>query len=108
MQAWQTYSLRVPLAPDAPAFMLSPTAPLLPARINLYMRAALQVAKFPLVRFVTVHSLRRSGAQECARLGAFQEQLMRHGTWVSQAINAYVPKRLYSSIPTFITTLFGC
>ena len=105
--AWRDYIRRVPLAPDAPAFMLSATVPLLPARMNFYMRTGLQAIKSPLAQFVTVHSLRRSGAQECARLVASQEQLMRHGTWASQAINAYVPKRLYSTIPSFISTLFG-
>ena len=105
--AWRSYLRRMTLTPDQPAFMLSPTSPLTPQRLNAYIRAALGALGLPNAHLFTVHSLRRSGAQECAKRGASQAHLMTHGTWASQAINSYFPKRLYTSIPHYIHNMFG-
>ena len=94
--AWLDYVQRLPLDPDAPAFILSPSSPLTPDRLNAYMRAILASLDLPEADKVTVHSLRRSGAQAAAANGASREQLMIHGTWASTAINSYVPQRLYT------------
>ena len=76
---------------------------------SLYHRTPLQSCYHQLAHphalLVTVHSLCRSSAQECARKGAPQDQLMRHGTWASTAINSYVPRRLYATIPSQWTVL---
>ena len=107
VQAWRTYVLRVPLPPYAPALMLDAHRPLTPALANTYLRAALSSLQFPLAHQVTVHSLRRSGARECARYGAPEAQVMLHGTWSSSAVYSYVPKRLFSIIPDKIVQMFG-
>ena len=105
--AWRDYITRVPLPPHAPALMLDQSRPLTPALANTYLRAALSALQFKYAHQVTVHSLRRSGARECARLGAPEAQVMLHGTWSSTAVYSYVPKRLFSVIPQKITQMFG-
>ena len=65
--AWRHYTNALPLPPSAPAFMLEQSKPLTAYRLNSYMRATLAALNFPLAQKTTVHSLRRSGAQECAR-----------------------------------------
>ena len=105
--AWTEYVRRVPLDPEAPAFMLSPSSPLTPIRLNSYMRVILGSLGLPQADKVTVHSLRRSGAQAAAANGATREHLMIHGTWASAAINSYVPQRLYTEVPTVISAMFG-
>ena len=67
--AWRQYMTHLPLPSSAPAFMLTPTKPLTPERLA-----------FPLTSKVTVHSLRRSGAQECAKIGT-PEAHLTNGTW---------------------------
>ena len=107
VQPWRAYVARVPLPPDYPAFMLDAFRPLTPAVMNSYLRSTLSRLSFPMANQVTVHSLRRSGAKECARHGAQQDQVMRHGTWTSTAIYAYVPKRLFTSVPKTLIQMFG-
>ena len=105
--AWLDYTNRVPLDMDAPALMLSPAVPLTAPKLNAYMRAILASLSLPDADKVTVHSLRRSGAQAAAGHGASREQLMIHGTWATSAINSYVPHRLYTHVPTIMSTMFG-
>ena len=100
--AWRAYITRVPLRPDAPAFMLNKATPLTPARLLAYLRPALAAIDYPAPHLVTVHSLRRSGARQSARMGAPEADVMTHGTWSSAAVRAYVPKRLYSAVPEAI------
>ena len=107
VMAWRQYVRRTPLDPDAPAFMFSPHVPVTPQRLTSYLRAALAAVGFQQAHKVTVHSLRRSGAQECARRGASQQQLMQHGTWTSLAINNYVPLKLYTQVPIIMARMFG-
>ena len=107
VRAWREYAKRVPLPPGFPAFMVTPTAPLTPDRLNTIMRMHLTALKMPQAHRATVHSLRRSAAQHCAKDGAPQAHLMTHGTWTSQAINSYVPKRLYTSVPRHIHNILG-
>ena len=107
VMAWRQYLQRVPLPPDSPALMLDSSRPLTPAIVNSYLRAALTALSFPLAQQVTVHSLRRSGARECALHGAPEEHVMKHGTWTSAAVYSYAPRRLFSSVPQTITKMFG-
>ena len=107
VKAWLEYTSRVPLDPDAPAFMLNPSTPLTAPRLNSYMRVILTKLSLPNADKVTVHSLRRSGAQAAAAHGASREQLMIHGTWATTAINSYVPQRLYTQVPVIMSTMFG-
>ena len=107
VNAWLQYIHRVPLDPDAPALMLSPSAPLTAQKLNAYMRVTLGALALPDADKVTVHSLRRSGAQAAAANGASREHLMIHGTWATSAINSYVPQRLYTEVPTIMSTMFG-
>ena len=105
--AWLNYIDRVPLDPDAPAFMFSPLSPLTAPKLNAYMRPILTSLALPDADKVTVHSLRCSGAQAAAVNGASREQLLIHGTWATTAINSYVPQRLYTQVPTIMSTMFG-
>ena len=107
VKAWQAYEASMPLPPHFPAFMMSPTIPLTHTRLTSYMRGALKAMGHPLASSVTVHSLRRSGARAAANGGAPEEAVMTHGTWLSSAIHAYVPKRLFTNVPEVIATLFG-
>ena len=105
--AWLQYIHRLPLDPDAPALMLSPIHPLTPQKLNAYMRVILGILALPEANKVTVHSLRRSGAQAAAANGATKDDLMIHGTWATSAINSYVPQRLYTEVPQIMSTMFG-
>ena len=106
--AWRQMLDLCYLDPEAPAFMLAPDRPLTPQKLNSYLRATLGVVGFQDAHKVTVHSLRRSGAQECARRGVPQDQLMQHGTWSSMAINNYVPLKLYTKVPHTINFNYLC
>ena len=107
VRAWRQYVSTVSLDPSAPAFMLSDHVPLTPQKLTSYLRATLAAIGFEQAHKVTVHSLRRSGAQECARRGVPQDQLMQHGTWSSLAINQYVPLKLYTKVPHTMAEMFG-
>ena len=107
VEAWRRYKARVPLPNHAPAFMLDASRPLTRSVATTYLRAALSALHFPYAHQITVHSLRRSGARECARYGAPENQVMLHGTWSSSAVYSYVPKRLFTVIPEKITQMFG-
>ena len=107
VKAWRDYITRVPLDVEAPAFMFSSTLPLTPQKLNSYMRVILTTLGLPQADKVTVHSLRRSGAQAAAAHGASREQLMIHGTWATTAINSYVPQRLYTHVPAILAKMFG-
>ena len=88
--------------------MLSPTVPLTPDKLTIYMRAALLTLGHPLAKSVTLHSLRRSGARAAAGGGASEDaQVMSHGTWTSAAVYAYVPKKLFSKVPHVLAKLLG-
>ena len=86
--AWHAYIQALPLPSGAPAFMLTAAKPLTANRLNCYLRTTLTAIGLPQAARVTVHSLRRSGVQECARRRALEAHLMAHGTWASQAIMA--------------------
>ena len=107
VMAWRQYVRRVPLDPDASAFMFSPHLPVTRQRLTSYLRASLAAVSFDQAHKVTVHSFRHSGAQECARWGASQQQLMQHGTCTSLAINNYVPLKLYTQVPIIMARMFG-
>ena len=107
VRAWEDYVRVVPLAPSCPAFMLDETTLLTPRRLITYMRTALHLIGHPAATYVTVHSLRRSGAQAAARAGVSESGIMAHGTWKSEALYAYTPKQLYTQVPTTLASLFG-
>ena len=101
------YVYRVPVPSDYPALMLDATRSLTPAIVSSYLRAALTALSFSLAQQVTVHSLRRSGARECALHGAPEDHVKRHGRWTSSAIYSYTPRRLFSLVPQTFTKMLG-
>ena len=107
VRAWEDYVQVVPLAPSRPAFMLDETTLLTPRRLITYLRTALHLIGHPAATYVTVHSLRRSGAQAAARAGVSESDIMAHSTWKSGALYAYTPKQLYTQVPTTLASLFG-
>ena len=94
--------------PVTPSFhSLDETTLLTPRRLITYMRTALHLIGHPAATYVTVHSLRRSGAQAAARAWVSESDIMAHGTWKSEALYAYTPKQLYPQVPTTLASLFG-
>lgn len=81
VQAWRKYKLSVNPWPLGPAFMLNPTTPLTPRPVVDLMRLALASAGHQCYHLVSMHSLRRGGAQLASNAGANTEALMAHGTW---------------------------
>ena len=105
--AWRDYAARSPAPLDAPIFTLPGGIPLTIDRVTFYIRTILAQLGHPAPATVTFHSLRRSGARECARHGATEPDLMLHGTWTMNAITTYVPKRLYTNVREALTKVLG-
>ena len=107
-KAWITNINLVRAPPEHPAFiMYSTRLPLTTGWLTDLLRLALMVINHPLSRSATLHSLRRSAAIACAHSGVTLEELMAHGTWRSSAVHAYVPKPVFTNIPTIIKSMFG-
>lgn len=83
--AWRHYNSNVFPPLYGPAFILNDTVPLTARPIVAVMRLALTNSRHPYADQVTMHSLRRGGAQCAANQGASVDQLMAHGTWSSKA-----------------------
>ena len=107
VRAWRAYVRRLPLHRSYPAFMSETVTPLCPRRLVAFMRTSLYLIGHPAAGEVTVHSLRRSGAQACARARVPESDIVLHGTWSSSAISSYVPKKLYTAVPSAFKALFG-
>ena len=92
---------------DSPLFLTSEGRPLTPAGLGALMRVALTLTGAPRQPGVTVYILRRSGARAAAGAGAPREDVITHGTWRGNSIDAYVPRALFTSVPNTIKTILG-
>ena len=107
-QAWAEYCVAVPGLPYEPAFKTSAGAHLTPAPIVKEMRAAVHAAQCPFSGTVSMHSLRRGGAQTAQKAGAERLDIAAHGTWASKSgLNAYVPNDSSTRVAKALASLFG-
>lgn len=83
--AWRTYVNSVKPSPRGPAFMVNSHTPLTSGILVNIMRLALQSAGNPNFHKISMHSLRRGGAQAADQNGASHQAIKRHGTWASDA-----------------------
>lgn len=83
--AWSTYLDHVKPSIKGPAFMLDQTTPLTSPIIVNIMRLALESAGNKNFHRVSMHSLRRGGAQAADKNGATHQAIKRHGTWSSDS-----------------------
>ena len=94
--------------PQAPPFLTSAGTPLTAPGLAALMRTALDLAgRDTRARKITVHSLRRSGACSAAGGGSAHSDVMTHGTWRGDSVDAYVPRTLFSSVPQTIKNILG-
>lgn len=85
VRAWRRYKNLVNPWPYGPAFVYNDNIPVTPRPIVALMRLALKRSGHPQADRVTMHSLRRGGAQCAAARGGTTDQLMSHGTWKSKS-----------------------
>ena len=103
LRAWSA----VPAALTAPLFLLpSSGRPLTSPGLLALVQATLRAVGDPLAPTVTIHSLRRTGAQLALGAGAPDAEVMAHGTWTSTAYHAYVPAPASSAIPAALSTVW--
>lgn len=91
--AWQRYIQVVNPSLKGPAFMIDNCTPLTARTVVSIMRLALQSAGNQNYHRVSMHSLRRGGAQAAEQNGASHQALKRHGTWTTD-----------SSLKTYLTS----
>lgn len=85
----------VPGTPDSPLFLDPRTGRALSAsRANALFRLALGAAGFGGAQLASLHSLRRTGAQVCAKAGLHIDKVKDHGLWRSGGVRAYLPKQI--------------
>lgn len=95
VRACRTAMTLVPGPPGAPIFLDPRTGLALHAsRANTLFRLALGAAGFEGAPLASLHSLRRTGAQVCAKAGLHIDKVKDHGLWRSGGIRAYVPKHI--------------
>ena len=107
--AWRRYCDRVPAPNSAPAFLLTPGhTPLTAPPLVAIFREALGRAGVSYASSVTMHSLRRGGAQAAAEQGAGPDDLCDHGTWSTRSsLAAYVPKDKFNEVPSRLSAAFA-
>lgn len=85
VNSWRRYKDSVKPWELGPAFMLNAAVPLTTRPVVEIMRLALASAGHPSYHLVSMHSLRRGGAQLAANAGANDDALMMHGTWKTKS-----------------------
>lgn len=89
--AWHRYFDLVKPLPQGPAFMIDQFTPLTARPLVNIMRLALQSAGNQNYHRVSMHSLRRGGAQVAEAYGASRHSLKQHGTWANDTmLNLYL------------------
>lgn len=89
--AWNLYVKHIKPDLKGPAFMVDSVTPLTARPLVNIMKLALKVNGNQNYHKVSMHSLRRGGAQAAEKNGASTEALMHHGTWSSPStLNTYL------------------
>lgn len=107
VKAWRRYRQHTRLQRDRPALLMPCGSPLTAPTLTAAMRLALSASGHPAPHSITLHSLRRGGAQACARAGATIQQVQELGAWRSSAVHSYVPKRDFGAASLALSSLFG-
>jgi hypothetical protein len=107
-KAWDSYIDRVPGSPDDPAFITPMGTPLTPGQMAVVLQAALHAKGCPYALQVTMHSLRRGGAQAALLANCPKEDIARHGTWRSQSgMKTYLPNNSSFRVADKLSALFA-
>lgn len=85
LAAWQRYVANVKPHLQGPAFMVDRYTPLTARPLVNIMKLALQAAGNNNYIKVSMHSLRRGGAQAAEQNGATHRALKAHGTWLTDS-----------------------
>ena len=94
VEAWCRY-IRLQRPPlNGPAFILPNGSPLIASTLLGAFRLALMAAGHTSTEDITLHSLRRGGAQACALAGSSLQEIMQVGAWSSSAVFTYVPREM--------------
>ena len=105
--AWRRYRRVTLVGASDPAFLHMDGRPLLGVTLLRAIRTALTWCNHDSPHLVTLHSLRRGGAQACATAGASLEAVRDVGRWKSQSVFMYAPKKVFSEAPQALSSLFG-
>lgn len=107
VRAWRKYVSRTQPYLEGPAFITTDGLPLRPRGLLDTLRLALAVGGHPAPGAITLHSLRRGGAQACASSGSSLEDIKALGHWTSDAVHKYIPRHLIYSAPRTLAENFG-
>lgn len=100
VRAWDRYAAGQRLRPSQPAFMLPRGGPLLAPTLLAALRLGVgRGGRLDSLNY-TLHSLRRGGAQASAAAGSSLQDVMTLGSWSSNAVYSYVPRRDFRSEPS--------
>lgn len=106
--AWRNYVAVHPAPLHYPAFRSTNGQPLTAAPIVAAMRRALAAANNPHAPTVSMHSMRRGGAQAAQAAGCSREDIAAHGTWASESgLAAYIPPDSSSRVANALATSIG-
>ena len=107
VRAWDRYAASARLSPSDPAFMIAPGLPLRASHLVAVARLALTRAGHPSPGDISMHSLRRGGAQDLALRGASLADVRDIGAWRSDAVFAYVPRIMFGRLQPPIPNSLG-
>ena len=107
VRAWSRASSAVPASGSAPAFITSAVRSLDTPTLTKILRWSLRMVDAPSPHDYTLRSLRRGAAQACLSLGVPLTAIKAQGTWESEAVFNYVPRRAPSAAPVALAHLFG-
>jgi len=107
VKAYLASTALVPAHAVSPLFVLPSGLPLTPRPLTAVLRAALLATKIPHPASYSLHSLRRGASYACSNLAVPLASIMAHGTWTSNAVSAYLPKKPDRTAPAALGKLFG-
>ena len=105
--AWSRYLTTLKPYAEGPAFITKDGSPLCPRALRDTLRLALSAEGHPCPGAITLHSLRRGGAQACARQGASLGDIKELGHWSSDAVFTYVPRAAISAAGQTLSSIFA-
>ena len=107
VRAWNAYVREARPDANGYAFVTVSGLPLRAASVSAVIQLALLRSGHPSPGSFTLHSLRRGGAQACARLGVRLADIQELGTWTSQAVHSYVPRNAVLTAPKTLSKIFA-
>ena len=107
VKAWKDYKMASMIVAGSFTFIRMNRRPLTLPQATMIVRRALHGSTFKKPANFTFHSLRRGGAQACARAGASLAQIKQLGNWRSSAVHTYVPIGMIQTASTTLNSNFG-